>query len=120
MAKSNPRALPPAVPASVASREMQPAVEPAKFAAIYTNFVRVSGAPEDLLLDFGLNTDPTGNPQTPVKLSHRLAMSYYTAKRLVIALEACLARYEATFGIVDTDIARRIEAHAKQSAPREP
>jgi hypothetical protein len=73
----------------------------------------VAGAPEEIVFDFGLNTDPSGNPASSVKLSHRLVMSYFTAKRLAVALEACLARQEATFGNVEIDIARRIADHAQ-------
>lgn len=108
---------PHAAPGSVVNREFQPMTTPAKFPPVYTNFVYVAGAPEEIIFDFGLNVDPTGQPTSSIKLSHRLVMSYYTAKRLAIALEACLARQEATFGVVDTDIARRIATHAQKTPP---
>jgi hypothetical protein len=103
-------------PGSVVNRALQPTVAPAKFPPVYTNFVSISGAPEEVIFDFGLNTDPMGQSNSPVKLSHRLVMSHYTAKRLAIALQACLARQEAVFGVVDTDIARRIATEAGKSA----
>ncbi|MBI3864683.1 MAG: DUF3467 domain-containing protein [Planctomycetia bacterium] len=106
--------VPPATAGSIMNRPFQPTVEPAKFPPIYTNFVHVAGAPEEIIFDFGLQVDPTGSPASSVKLSHRLVMSYYTAKRLAIALEACLARQEATFGQVETDVARRVAAHTNK------
>lgn len=108
----------PAASGSITNRALQPVVAPAKFPPVYTNFVSLAGGPEEIIFDFGLNTDPAGKPDSPVRLSHRLVMSYYTAKRLAIALEACLARQEATFGNVDIDIGHRIAAQAQKAAPK--
>jgi hypothetical protein len=113
---SNESNLDPGAPGSVVSRPMQPVVPPAKFPPVYSNFVSLSGAPEEIIFDFGLNTDPTGQSSSPVKLSHRLVLNYYTAKRLAVALQACLARHEAVFGVVDTDIARRIATQSRKSS----
>src|SRR4051812_7789219 len=62
---------------------MQIPVDTSDMAALYANFFRVTGTPEEIVLDFGLNTQlmtPTG-PEA-VKLNQRLVMSFYTAKRL--------------------------------------
>jgi hypothetical protein len=91
-----------------AASEVQPTIEPASLEPIYTNFARVTGSPEELILDFGLNTDPTGNPRTPVQISQRLVMNYFTAKRLWMALAVSLKRQESVFGVLETDIAKRI------------
>src|SRR5262249_29911049 len=54
---------------------------------IYANFFRVTGTPEELILDFGLNTQQeTAGAADPVKLSERVVLSFYTAKRLLGAL----------------------------------
>ena len=53
-------------------------------------------------------TDPAGKPHSPVRLSHRLVMSYYTAKRLAQVLQLTIQRHEATFGVLETDIQRRV------------
>jgi len=37
--------------------------------ATYTNFFRVMGTPEELIVDFGLNPQLTGLPTQPVKLT---------------------------------------------------
>src|SRR5262245_41062612 len=103
-------AVPPAAPpiARPPAQEMQPISEPAGLAPIYTNFARVTGSPEELILDFGLNSDPSGNPNSPVKISERLVMNYFTAKRLWMALGATLKRQESVFGVLETDVTKRV------------
>jgi hypothetical protein len=93
--------------------QIQPTIEPDNLEPIYTNFARVTGSPEELILDFGLNTQPIGNVQTPVKISERLVMNYYTAKRLWHTLGVSLQRHEETFGVLETDIAKRIVPQAR-------
>jgi len=81
----------------------------------YANFFRVSGTPEEIVLDFGLNTQqmaPSG-PE-PVKLTQRLVMSFYTAKRLLGALQWAVNRYEQNFGNLETDFQKRMKPQAQQ------
>jgi hypothetical protein len=75
--------------------------------AFYTNFCRVTGTPEEMILDFGLNTQITTNPSEPVKISHRLVMNYYTLKRLVGALSMALKQHEDTYGTLELDVQKR-------------
>lgn len=107
----------PAVPARQ-QPEIQPTLEPSTLAPIYTNFARVTGSPEELILDFGLNTDPMGNPSTPVRISERLVMNYYTAKRLWMALGVSLRRQESAFGVLETDVAKRLVPQGQPSPTR--
>ena len=101
-----------------AAPEVQPTIEPASLEPIYTNFARVTGSPEELILDFGLNTDPTGNPGTSVRISQRLVMNYFTAKRLWMALAVSLKRQESVFGVLETDITKRIVTQPRASPAR--
>jgi hypothetical protein len=87
---------------------LQPTIEPDGLEPIYTNFARVTGSPEELILDFGLNPQPIGAPNVPIKISERLVMNYYTAKRLWAALGSSVQRHEQTFGVLETDIMRRV------------
>jgi hypothetical protein len=83
----------------------------------YANFFRVTGTPEELVLDFGLNTQqmtPSGVPES-IKLTQRLVMSFYTAKRLLNALQWAISRYEGNFGVLETDFQKRL-----RGAPRGP
>ena len=83
-------------------------VDDSENAAGYENFCRISGTPEELLMDFGLNPQPVGTPQQPIVVSQRIVTNWYTAKRLLSVLQITVARHEATFGILETDIQRRI------------
>jgi len=80
---------------------------------VYTNFCRVSVTPEELALDFGLNTQMSPNPTEAIKLSHRVVMNFYTAKRLMNALLGVVSQYENTYGVLELDFQRRA-----RTAPR--
>jgi len=77
--------------------------------SLYANFFRVTGTPEEIVLDFGLNTQlmQPGGPES-VKLTQRLVMSFYTAKRLLNALSWAVNRHETTFGVIETDFQKRM------------
>ena len=76
--------------------------------AAYTNFCRVTGTPEELIVDFGLNTQGAGAPTQPIKLTQRVVMNFYTAKRLMGALQMSIARHEQAFGVLETNIQKRV------------
>lgn len=73
----------------------------------YANFARVTGTPEELILDFGLNTQMTPNPHEPVRLTHRLVLNYFTSKRLLMALGLAVQQHEQAFGVLETDVQKR-------------
>ena len=75
----------------------------------YSNFFRVAGTFEELLLDFGFHTGiVVGTTPEPAKVTHRMVMSFATAKRLLGALQAAMQRHEQTFGPVETDPQKRV------------
>ncbi len=74
---------------------------------VYTNFCRVSVTPEELVLDFGLNTQITPTPSEPIKLTHRVVMNFFTAKRLMNALIGVVQNYENNYGVLELDFQRR-------------
>jgi hypothetical protein len=76
----------------------------------YANFCRVTGSPEELIVDFALNPQPMGVPTTPIQIKQRTVMNYYTAKRLLAALQMSVQRHEAVFGVLETDISKRVTA----------
>jgi hypothetical protein len=87
--------------------------------AAYANFCRVTGTPEELVLDFGLNTQMTPVATEPVKLTHRLVMNYFTAKRLLGALHMAVQQHENTYGVLETDIQKRVrQGGAARPGPR--
>lgn len=74
----------------------------------YANFCRVTGTPEELILDFGLNAQPFGEQNEPVPINQRVVMNFYTAKRMLAALQVTIQRHEAAFGLLETDIQKRV------------
>ena len=77
--------------------------------ACYANFCRVTGSPEELIIDFGLNPQPVGVPKNPIDVSQRVIVNYYTAKRLLHALSLSIQRHESVFGVLETDIQKRLK-----------
>ncbi|MEM7785066.1 MAG: DUF3467 domain-containing protein [Planctomycetota bacterium] len=56
----------------------------------YANFCRVTGSPEELIVDFGMNAQPMGTNDKPVDISQRIILNFYTAKRLLHALQVSI------------------------------
>jgi hypothetical protein len=88
-------------------------VDASGLSTAYANFARVTGTPEELVLDFGLNTQMNPNPTEPVKLTHRLVLNYFTAKRLLGALHMAVQQHENVYGVLETDIQKRVRAGAR-------
>lgn len=95
-------------PVPAAAQPVQQVIEPEGLEPLYANFVRVAGLPEELVLDFGLNPQPFGSAPAPVKVSQRLVVNYYTAKRLALALGVFLQRHERAFGNLEIDVTKRV------------
>lgn len=74
----------------------------------YANFCRVTGTPEELILDFGLNSQPYGVPTEPVQVKQRIVTNYFTAKRMLQALHLSVQRHEQAFGVLETDVQKRV------------
>ena len=91
-------------------------IDDSKCVALYANFCRVMGTPEELIIDFGLNPQPFAVPTAPIPLTQRIVTNLYTAKRLLQALHLQIQRYEATFGVLETDVQKRV----RQGNPTQP
>ncbi len=90
-------------------QQFQVDVDDSHVTASYANFCRVTGSPEELIIDFGLNPQPVGVPKNPITVSQRVIVNYYTAKRLLHALSLSVQRHEAVFGVLETDIQKRVK-----------
>lgn len=104
-------------PATEQQAPRQMVVDVTKAHAAYSNFCRVTGTPEELIIDFGLNSQPMGVPSDPIEISQRIVVNYYTAKRLLAALQMSLQRHEAAFGVLETDVQKRVRPGALRPAP---
>lgn len=83
----------------------------------YSNFARVTATPEEVIIDFALNPNPFVQGKHEVKITQRLIMNFYTAKRLCRALVATLQRIEASFGPIELDVQRRVQGAQAQGMP---
>lgn len=101
-------------PAPAPAEQQQPAARPQlqvddkNVVATYANFCRVTGTPEELIVDFGLNPQPMGVPTEPIPVNQRIVVNFYTAKRLYHALGMTLQRHEAAFGPLEVDVNKRV------------
>ena len=101
-------AKPEAAAAAQTQQPVQVQVEADHAVATYANFCRVTGSPEELIVDFGLNPQPIGVPKDPIQVKQRIIVNFYTAKRLLAALQMSVARHESVFGVLETDINKRV------------
>ena len=95
-------------------------VDDGRAVTCYANFCRVTGTPEELIIDFGLNTQPIGVPTEKIVITERIVLNYYTAKRMLAALQMSIQRHEAAFGVLETDIQKRVQPAARRAAPPPP
>ncbi len=68
----------------------------------YANVVNISSTREEVTLLFGTNqTWRTDQSQLTVKLSDRIIISPFAAKRLALVLTQTVQRYEEAFGVIE-------------------
>jgi hypothetical protein len=89
-------------------------VDDGKAVACYANFCRVTGTPEELIIDFALNSQAYGIPTEPIQISQRIITNFYTAKRMLHALMLTVQRHEAAFGVLETDVQKRVVPSARR------
>jgi len=111
-AKSAPQQQPGANPQE---QQMRVQVEDKHAVTSYANFCRVTGTPEELIIDFGLNAQPFGVPSEAVVITQRIVTNYFTAKRLLHALHLSVQRHEQAFGVLETDVNKRVVRSPQQS-----
>jgi hypothetical protein len=107
----------PAEAAAAAPAQAQFTVDTVGMSTAYTNWYRVTGTPEELILDFGLNPQFGQVPSEAIKLTQRVVMNFYTAKRLLNALHFAVNRHEQFFGALEVDVQRRLRG-APPAPPR--
>lgn len=104
-------ATPEAAAAPAARQQIQ--IDDSNTVALYANFCRVTGTPEELIIDFGLNPQPFGIPTEPIKVTQRIITNFFTAKRMLAALQISLQRHEQVFGVLETDVQKRVRPGAR-------
>ncbi len=95
-----------------ASQRVQVDINDSNCVASYANFCRVTGTPEEMIIDFGLNPQPFAVPTQPINITQRIITNFYTAKRLLHTLQLTIQRHEAAFGVLETDVQKRFRPGA--------
>jgi hypothetical protein len=91
-----------------AAEPMPVPVDESHILATYANFCRVTGTPEELIVDFGLNKQVGGTSPETIQLTQRIIVNFFTAKRLAYALQMAVVRHEQAFGPLETDVQKRV------------
>lgn len=84
--------------------------------ALYANLCRVSSTPEEVIMDLALNPNPMGAPEHKLRVTQRVILNHYTAKRLATLLAATVQRHEQLFGRLETDARKRLVGDAGGNA----
>ena len=102
--------VPPVQPAG--QPQIQIPIDLSKMETVYTNFFRLSlsSSTEEVLMDIGVHSGIMTQPGVvePIHLTKRLVMNPYVAKRVMESLRQIIARYEQMFGVLETDIRKRV------------
>ena len=86
----------------------------------YANVVNAASTREEVTLFFGTNQtwNPVGTKEFNVRLSDRIVLSPYAAKRLWMLLGAVLKEYETRFGTLSIERVTNAEEPAKKANSR--
>lgn len=95
-----------------AGQQVRLRVDEREMSSTYANAFRTNGTAEEVMLDFGLNLmAPSGQKQGETeivfKVTDRVIMNYYSAKRLAITLSQLIRRHEEEYGELELDVAKR-------------
>jgi hypothetical protein len=96
----------------------QIAVDRSSLIPFYANWFQATVTPEELIVDFALNPEHTQQPTQPIKLTHRMVLSLFTAKRLLAGLQYTISRHEHLFGMLETDPQKRLRPGVVPPPPR--
>lgn len=109
MADINPKIIGAEEPAPQGMVQSEIVLNDQEAHSAYSNFARVTATPEEVIIDFALNPNPFVQGRHEVKITQRLILNFYTAKRLCRALVATLQRIESSFGPIELDVQRRVQ-----------
>ena len=77
----------------------------------YANFVRGTLTPDEVILDFGFNSNAFGVKvlEEDIEIKDRIIFSPSAAKRMLFLLNDMIRRHEQNFGEVEVDFRRRLK-----------
>ena len=102
-----------------AQQQIRITLDDSDLKASYSNFCRVTGTPEEVIIDFALNPNPYAQQDQTVKIGQRLVLNHFTAKRLFAALQQTIMRHEQNFGVIELNVRRRLSPDAAAAQTKE-
>jgi len=105
----NPKSDAPSQPTPPAEQQAATQIEVSTdhTSTTYANFCRVAGAPEEVIVDFGINAQPAVEAARTIDVAQRIVMNYYTAKRFTQVLMMSVQQHERAFGVIEVDVRKR-------------
>ena len=93
-------------------RQIRVRVDEREMGTTYANAFRTNATAEEVMLDFGMNlANPAAakdeQPEITFKVTERVIMNYFSAKRMAITLSQLIRRHEDQFGELELDVAKR-------------
>lgn len=79
-----------------------------KTAVIYANTAQLTGNPEELIIELGINPKPVGIPTKPILTPHTTIMDFHTATTFLHQVSTLVEEYEVQNGPIETNIKTRI------------
>ena len=112
--KSGKETGPPTDSPNQAAGQMKIVWDDSDMRSAYANVANVTGGREEIVLLFGMNQAwQAGQEEIKVKLSDRIVLSPFAAKRLAVLLNNVLKNYESQYGKLEI-IAKRPEGATVQ------
>lgn len=97
------------------TQQRQIRIDESKAVCSYANFCRVTGSPEELIIDFGLNSQGMNVTDKPIEINQRIVLNFFTAKRLLHALHLSVQNHEKVFGPLEIDVQKRVQPQTDKS-----
>lgn len=92
------------------SAPVMPVIDQEKLTSSYANICRIAQTPNEVVIDFGMNLNFYGQiVDEPAKLDQRIIMTHEAAKRLCIHLTQTIQAFEAKYGVIELDVAKRMK-----------
>lgn len=83
-------------------------IDESKAAVTYSSTSRLSGTAEEITIDFSQGIKPGPQPNTAVlQIDSKVILSPWAAKRLALALNQTIQRYEEAYGALEIDPRKR-------------
>jgi hypothetical protein len=102
--------------ANAAQNQIQVNVDDTGAHTGYGSQVFIGGSAEEIVLNFAGPLRPTGPKAATMKVEQRIIMNPWAAKRLAMALNQTMERYEQTYGPLELDERKRRKATAPAAA----